>query len=117
MSLPVRDISVTPAPSRIAMQRMPSSFFSNIQAGSEKRSAVRTAFIGSGLPGRGGRPRGSAPAPPLGRRVRGRPLGDRPGRERAAGLDAEVVVEGAGSVLLDDETRRHLPQFPSMGPG
>jgi hypothetical protein len=40
---------------------------------------------------------------PLVRRVQGRPLGHGPGLEDAVHLQAEVVVEAARGVLLDDE--------------
>lgn len=49
---------------------------------------------------------------PLDARVQGRPLGDRPGRQRAVHLQPEVVVKRARGVLLDRETRVAPPRIP-----
>ncbi len=44
-------------------------------------------------------------------------LGDGPARQRPVPLEAEVVVEPAGVVALDDEDRRALLRRPPNGSG
>ena len=62
----------TGPPSRIAMQRMPSSLRSKIQSGSLKRSSVRTAFIAPAVVGAGAHRRGPTPLRGAGRPSAGR---------------------------------------------
>ena len=82
-------------PSRIAMQRMPSSLRSKIQSGSLKRSSVRTAFIAS---------------EPLGG-------GSATGRDVLDGAPAEHRLRGVGAQRAHHRGRRGRWLIPAEGVG
>ena len=78
----------------------------------DHRAGAVLASAGSCL--RSGRSRADGPrrgSPCAFRRVEARPLGHRPAQQHAVELEAEVVVQPARPVLLDDEDRRRRARF------